>query len=230
MNDTLAVQMGWTRSGPESAVSPVVGVMLMLSITVMIAAIVSAAVGGLSGTEKKAPGAVLDVAMYSAKDYGGFSIPSMTIRHVSGNVLPTKDLQLILYYRSPSGVSIKGNLSGQPAVKGDSSWTEYTPGRFCGVLFINDENRYESGPLMDSDRGSASWFGNESATFRPGDILVTPGRFCGPADPHNTGMEYLFPGIDFDDPAEFPAGSFVTVKIVHVPSGQIIYDRDVVIQ
>ena len=42
-------------------------------------------------------------------------------------------------------------------------------------------------------------------------------------------MEYLFPGIDLSDPDEFPAGSVVTVKIIHTPSGQIIYDKDVVI-
>jgi FlaG/FlaF family flagellin (archaellin) len=213
----------------ESAVSPVVGVMLMLSITVMIAAIVSAAAGGLSGTEKKAPGSILEVNIYSAKDYGEFSVPSLTIRHVSGNVLPTRDLQLILYYRSPSGVSIKGNLSGEHAVEGDSGWTDFSSGQYCGVLFLSDQNRFGSGPVQSSDTGHASWFGNAAATFRPGDILTTPARFCGPSNPGNPSMEYLFPGIDFDDPAEFPAGSVVSVKIIHVPSGQIIYDKDVVI-
>jgi FlaG/FlaF family flagellin (archaellin) len=213
----------------ECAVSPVVGVMLMLAVTVMIAAIVSAAAGGLSGTEKKAPGAILEVNFYAAKDYSGYSIPSMTIKHISGNVLPTKDLQIILYYRAPSGVTIKGNLSGQHAVKGDDSWADYSSGQYCGVLFINDENRFGDGTVQDTETGQASWFGNASATFRPGDILTTPAQYCGPADPHNTGMEYLFPGIDLDDPAEFPAGSVVTVKIIHTPSGQIIYDKDVVI-
>lgn len=214
---------------PDTAVSPVVGVMLMLAITVMIAAIVSAAAGGLSGTEKKAPSAILDVAIYASKDYGGYSIPSMTIKHFSGNVLPTKDLQIILYYRTPSGMTVKGNLSGQYAVSGDSAWSSYTSDQYAGVLFINDENRFGSDTLQNSDKGNANWFGNASATFRPGDILVTPAQYCGPAGPHNTGMEYLFPGVDLDNPDEFPAGSVVTVKIIHVPSGQIIHDKDVVI-
>ena len=39
----------------EEGVSPVVGVMLMLSVTVIIAAIVSAAAGSFSGTGKKPP-------------------------------------------------------------------------------------------------------------------------------------------------------------------------------
>jgi FlaG/FlaF family flagellin (archaellin) len=229
VNHTIGVQMRTRIADRDTAVSPVVGVMLMLSLTVMIAAIVSAAAGGLSGTEKKAPSAILDVTFYAVKDYGGYSLPSLTIKHISGNVLPTKDLQIILYYRSPSGVTVKGNLSGQYAVAGDGSWTDYSSGQYCGVLFINDENRFGGDAVRNTPSGFASWFGNASATFRPGDILTTPAQYCGPAHPHNTGMEYLFPGIDLDNPAEFPAGSVVTVKIIHVPSGQIIYDNDVVI-
>jgi len=41
--------------GIDSAVSPVVGVMLMLAVTVMIAAIVSTYAGGLSGGTEKSP-------------------------------------------------------------------------------------------------------------------------------------------------------------------------------
>ncbi|MCK9579016.1 MAG: type IV pilin N-terminal domain-containing protein [Methanoregula sp.] len=215
----------------DHAVSPVVGVMLMLAITVMIAAIVSAAAGGLSGTEKKAPSAILDVSMYAAKDYGGCTIPSMTIKHISGNVLPTKDLQLITYYRSPSGMTVKGSLNGQQAVSGDDDWGIYTSGKYSGVLFLNDDNRFDlaspAESLQDSDKGFQNWFGNASATFRPGDILVTPAQFCEAADQHNPGMEYLFPGVDLED--DFPVGSTVSVKIIHTPSGQIIYDKDVVI-
>jgi hypothetical protein len=94
------------------------------------------------------------------------------------------------------------------------------------VFFINDENRFGDGMIQDSDKGHASWFGNPSATLRPGDILATPAQLCGAAC-NNPSMEYLFPGINFD--SDFPSGSVVTVKIIHVPSGQIIYDNDVVI-
>ncbi|OPY35512.1 MAG: hypothetical protein A4E35_02337 [Methanoregula sp. PtaU1.Bin051] len=213
----------------DDAVSPVVGVMLMLSITIMIAAIVSAVAGGLSSTDKKAPSAILDVAIYSSMNYGGYSVPALTISHISGNVLPTKDLSIIMYYRNPkTGTVIKGNLSGEHAVEGDG-WTGYSSGQFCGVLFLNDE-RFGN-PVRDDDGGYASWFGNASATFRPGDILVTPGQYCGSTNPHNTGMEYLFPGVDFDPGAgEFPAGYVVNVKIIHTPSGQILLDKDVIIR
>lgn len=211
----------------ETAVSPVVGVMLMLAITVMIAAIVSAAAGGLSGTEKKAPSAILEVNFYSAKDYGGYAIPSMTIKHVSGNVLQTRDLQLITYFRTPSGSTVKGTLSGQEAVKGNDSCTSsFKADKYAGVLFLYDLNRFGTDIIQDSDKGYENWFGNASATFHPGDLLVTTAQLCG-GSTNNPSMDYLFPGVNF--PADFPAGSVVTVKIIHTPSGQIIYDKDVVI-
>lgn len=216
----------------EDAVSPVVGVMLMLAITVMIAAIVSAAAGGLSSTEKKAPNAIIEVGIYAAKEYGGCTIPSMTVKHISGNVLQTKDLQIITYYRAPSGQTVKGSLSGQDAVTGDDDWAGFSSSEYAGVLFLNDIDRFDeitkiSDTIQDTDKGFANWFGNASATFHPGDILVTPAQFCEAADQHNPGMEYLFPGIDLKK--DFRAGSVVTVKIIHTPSGQIIYDKDVVV-
>jgi len=220
----------------DSAVSPVVGVMLMLAVTIMIAAIVSATAGSFSNTEKKAPSAILDVSIYGAKDYGDFSAPTLTIKHVSGNVLQTKDLQIVTYYTVPgSGNISRGSLSGETAVT-------LKNGR-CGTLFINDENRFGTQTVQPlTGGGNGNWFGNASATFRPGDILVTPAQYCKDEDAdvrnpdlhRNPGMEKLFPNVNFiksstKEADEFPAGGVVTVKIIHTPSGQIIFDKDVVI-
>ncbi len=220
----------------DSAVSPVVGVMLMLAVTIMIAAVVSATASNFSGTEKKAPSAILDVSIYSEKLYDGFSTPAMTIRHISGNVLQTKDLQIVTYYTAPNGNISKGSLLGETAV----SLKNYR----CGVMFVNDDTRYETDDRLSSSStgGKANWFGNSSAMFKPGDILVTPAQYCenenaeaGNTDLHqNPGMEALFPNVKFikssaTDEDEFPSGRVVSVKIVHVPSGQIIFDKDVVI-
>lgn len=213
----------------ESAVSPVVGVMLMLAVTIMIAAIVSATAGNFSGTEKKAPSAILDVTIYAAKDYGGYYVPTMTIKHVSGNVLQTKDLQIVTYYTVPgSGNISRGSLMGVKTVdvKNSSGTEQY------GVMFISDETR-----------GSPeTWFGNTTATFKPGDLLVTPAQYCENEDTdaantklhNNPAMVQLFPNVKFiksvdSDANEFVQGGVVTVKIIHTPSGQIIFDKDVVI-
>jgi archaeal type IV pilus assembly protein PilA len=222
----------------EAAVSPVVGVMLMLAVTIMIAAIVSATAGNFSGTEKKAPSAILDVTIYAAKDYGGYYVPTMTIKHVSGNVLQTKDLQIVTYYTVPgSGNISRGSITGEKSVTVDTA----SGNRDYGVLFISN------GDNTPSDQ--TNWFGNASATFKPGDILITPAQYCNetPGEGEqqcNPSMKQLFPNVQFingdtaggscseikgDRTGQFTAGRVVSVKIIHTPSGQIIFDKDVVI-
>jgi hypothetical protein len=228
----------------DSAVSPVVGVMLMLAVTIMIAAIVSATAGSFSTTEKKAPSAILDVSIYGAKDYGGYYSPTMIIRHVSGNVLQTKDLQIVTYYTVPTNGNIsRGSLIGENSVHGMSGWTEFSDSEWCGIMFKTGE---QDNIQSTSSAGYKTWFGNASATFMPGDLLVTPAQYCGNNGDNddavtklhrNPGMEQLFPNVNFvkgssssgEATGEFPAGAVVTVKIIHSPSGQIIFDKDVVI-
>ena len=158
----------------DEGVSPVVGVMLMLSVTVIIAAIVSSAAGGLSGTEKKAPSAILEVHFYENRSYGSFSAPAMTIEHISGNPLQTKDLSITTYFWNESGQLIKGYLIGEKAVPGNDAWSDFGSGMYSGVLFINDPDRFGS-PLQSSNTGYKSWFGNASAVLMAGDVLVDTG-------------------------------------------------------
>jgi FlaG/FlaF family flagellin (archaellin) len=65
----------------QDAVSPVVGVMLMLVVTVIIAAIVSAFAGGLAETEQKAPQITL-TAEANADEY-------ILLEHLGGDPLNT---------------------------------------------------------------------------------------------------------------------------------------------
>ncbi|WP_292366318.1 MULTISPECIES: type IV pilin N-terminal domain-containing protein [unclassified Methanoculleus] len=72
----------------DNAVSPVVGVMLMLVVTVIIAAVVSAFAGGLgSGSEK--PQQVQLRATYSQTD-------GMTIEHLGGDAIATISTNIII--------------------------------------------------------------------------------------------------------------------------------------
>jgi FlaG/FlaF family flagellin (archaellin) len=217
------------REKADAGVSPVIGVMLMLSVTVMIAAIVSAAAGGLSGSREKAPSAILEVHFYDNWSYGSFSAHAMTIEHVSGNPLQTKDLSITTYFRNESGQMIKGYLLGEKSVTGDAAWSDFNSGTYCGVLFINDQNRFGS-PLQGSEKGYKSWFGNASAVLMTGDMLVTPAQFCGPSEPHkNPGLNYILNFDTTDLSSGYRAGAVITTKIVHVPSGQVIFDKDVVV-
>jgi len=215
--------MGFRLFQNDNGVSPVVGVMLMLSVTIIIAAIVSATAGSYSGTQKSAPSAILEVHFYENRSYGDFSTRAMTIEHVSGAPLQTKDMSISTYYRNQSGQLIKGTLLGEKPV-------EIGSGEYAGALYINDEDRFDGSPLQATSSGYQSWFGNSSAVFMAGDILVTPARFCRDETDHeNPGLNYILNLGEKASDDGFKAGDTVSVKIVHVPSGQVIFDKDIVV-
>ncbi|MBQ2772186.1 MAG: type IV pilin [Methanocorpusculum sp.] len=70
----------------EDAVSPVIGVMLMLVVTIVIAAVVAAFAGGLGSDVEMAPTAALDI---DVKSDGTVKIESL-----SGEALVTKDISI----------------------------------------------------------------------------------------------------------------------------------------
>nr|WP_321351190.1 type IV pilin N-terminal domain-containing protein [uncultured Methanoregula sp.] len=69
----------------DKAISPVVGIMLMLVVTVVIAAVVTAYAGGLTGSTKQAPKAIIE-GTYSQTD-------GMKIIHVSGDPVALSEVQ-----------------------------------------------------------------------------------------------------------------------------------------
>ncbi|MEN6609960.1 MAG: type IV pilin N-terminal domain-containing protein [Methanoregulaceae archaeon] len=73
----------------ESAISPVVGVMLMLVVTIIIAALVSAFAGGtVSGTDKTPTATIL--ATYSQSN-------GMTISHNGGDAIPLSTTTILVH-------------------------------------------------------------------------------------------------------------------------------------
>lgn len=72
----------------ENAVSPVVGVMLMLVVTIIIAAVVSAFAGGSLGGATKAPQASIQ-GTYSQTN-------GMTISHAGGDAIPISSTKVFI--------------------------------------------------------------------------------------------------------------------------------------
>ncbi|WP_220681479.1 type IV pilin N-terminal domain-containing protein [Methanofollis formosanus] len=79
----------------ESAVSPVVGVMLMLVVTVIIAAVVSAFAGGMAETQSKTPQVTLN-AKYAQSE-------GLTLYHEGGDTLGIGEFKLLLHPSSNYG-------------------------------------------------------------------------------------------------------------------------------
>ena len=104
----------------EEAVSPVIGVLLMLTMTLIIAAIVNSYAGGLMETESKAPSVTLQ-ASYSIAN-------GMEIRHISGDPLPTESVKLMVRPSESMGKSALQyptvvNKSLITNLTGTQSWT-----------------------------------------------------------------------------------------------------------
>lgn len=72
----------------DNAVSPVVGVMLMLVVTIIIAAVVSAFAGGMTGSQTTTPLVTIS-AEYSVQD-------GMTLKHEGGDTLSIGDFRILL--------------------------------------------------------------------------------------------------------------------------------------
>ncbi|WP_052418816.1 type IV pilin N-terminal domain-containing protein [Methanolacinia paynteri] len=73
----------------ETAVSPVVGVMLMLVVTIIIAAVVSGFAGGFSSSDDSTPNAVISGAYSLSTDV-------LTITHEGGDQLSTQKITIKL--------------------------------------------------------------------------------------------------------------------------------------
>ena len=76
----------------DDAVSPVIGVMLMLVVTIVIAAVVAAFAGGLATETESAPVAVLDADVYAKSGN-----PSLTLRSLSGDALKFDETAVSIY-------------------------------------------------------------------------------------------------------------------------------------
>ncbi|WP_083523497.1 type IV pilin N-terminal domain-containing protein [Methanofollis ethanolicus] len=217
----------------ESAVSPVIGVMLMLVVTIIVAALVSSFSGGLSDSAEPAPTTAFDISIRAGDAVGngaktnapGPAPECVVLTMVSGDTLNSADLKIITTYTVPetyngvplanAGKVIKHTLDG--AIGQTDKW---------------DEN---SDPFIPQVNG----YNLESA----GLSCLTPGYgMVGKGKPYfgtclfKAGEPYWFKdrnpflGFDVTDRTAygFQEGSVVHVTIVHTPSGQTVYDRDVV--
>ncbi|MFA5294816.1 MAG: type IV pilin N-terminal domain-containing protein [Methanoregulaceae archaeon] len=202
----------------EDAVSPVVGVMLMLVVTIIIAAIVSGFAGGLAGGTEKAPQAAIDVKI----EYGDAGMGSMewvmSFEHLGGDPILTKDLALINYWTNSTGYTYREEqkfsselVDTWPADETPIYGSDYV--MMTRVPYLNDLSKgWASEPQMH--------FGN--FTWMSGDTMSTG----------TTAGTVALLGIDdgsggFSD-SDFGEGSVVDVKILHVPSNGFIFDKEVV--
>ena len=223
----------------DDAVSPVIGVMLMIVVTVVIAAVVTAFATGVVGETEPAPVAVLDVEIFSnvfALDRG-LSGPDFWITHLSGDAVDTKDIEIRLSW-THDGCS---HYSTYSAEKFSSQYPNgLESNRATGVGMARNQPMYVKMVGGEGPNGLDHYFG---------DVVLTPGlKLTACADCINYGslspirytkspfMDIVFDNGDIHTDSgdgimeHLKAGTAVDVMIVHLPSNKAIYDNTVVVQ
>lgn len=190
------------------AVSPVIGVMLMLVVTIIVAAAVSAYAGGMVSDQEETPTVQLNVQLKSGDDAQRF-----VITHLGGDPLDTGDLKIITYYHgidkelvSSTEETYKhttdGSLDPSKSANNFDS-TEYTTG-------TGSSNTNDGYPCMISNGVPIKYWGN--STMMPGDVYTTIDALS---------LETVIATQDVNDES-------VEVEIIYIPSGGTLYSGELI--
>lgn len=97
-----------TRKNDEDGISPVIGVMLMLVVTIIVAAVVSGFAGGLVGSQQKSPTLSMDVKIWNTGSYMGSGFTAKVLG--VSQPINSKDLKLVTAWtttmKDPSSVDL----------------------------------------------------------------------------------------------------------------------------
>ena len=132
----------------DDAVSPVIGVMLMLVVTIVIAAVVVMFSTGLAGDTKTTPTALFEVSGTDTFSAGasGEELAYVNIRHKGGDTIPLSDLQITLESVGGSNNGIINALTASDNIGYyDSESGNYVPPEWTQEDYNNNlESRLES--------------------------------------------------------------------------------------
>ena len=211
------------RNKSEDAVSPVIGVMLMIVITVVIAGVIAAFGTGMVTDVEPAPNVVLDVEIINydkqldGMTYTDLSGPDFRITHVSGDTLDTGDIELRFSWTA----------------QGTKYYSSYSANSIDGQQPMYMETAYD----WDIPFGEAE--------LEPGFVIKTRVKFLGSVTTDsgqhigsrymdqifNNGVVIAENSLTQKGIMEFlEKGTKVDVTILHTPSNSIIYDKAVYVK
>jgi len=226
----------------EHAVSPVVGVMLMLVVTIIIAAVVSAFAGGMATGKEKAPQVSLETHItFGDSMMTGTAGPVFIMKHMGGDPINTKDVKLVTSWVNATGVyNVQSTVA--PTWNSTDKATYYTNGAETGesnytLSSLNTHYSAWGGEVyynvpylavagQPPATGNATldtplWFGNY--VFKAGDVIK--------ADTDNTvggsvaGQNMATPIIKYGN--LLTRNDIVNVKLIDLKSGTTIYSKDI---
>ncbi len=223
----------------EDAVSPVVGVMLMLVVTIIIAAVVSAYAGGLSQGTQKAPTASMQCRVSNDGTWGGSTFDLVILG--MDPAVPSKDVKIITSWKAKDGtnnvVTITGpNTTGTPNVHFTGGSYQAPLGFGPGVsqsMFSGSyypDQHFGNYTLVAGTRMHNSAYGWNPTYGGYGVDVFSRYRYT---DGNHYAYETDMDGMQAILGKEWwhlRPGDFVQVKLVHIPSGKIIFDTTTVVE
>ena len=237
----------------DDAVSPVLGVMLMVVITVVIGAVIAAFAKGMVADTEPTPNAVLKVEILSnslaleadGKIYAG---PDFQITHISGDAVDTGDIEIQLSW-THDGCSHYSTYSAEQVyakypIKTDMYGMEIGGIKSNGNLGVGME-RYQPMYVKSTMPGGK---GPNGLDHYFGEVTLTPGlkltastdciNYINGKTPYQKSpfMNIIFDNGNIETAGEngimshLTPGTVVDVMIIHLPSDKAIYDKKVTVQ
>lgn len=245
-----------SKNTGEDAVSPVVGVMLLLVVTVIIAAVVATFASGLVTTQQTVPTLAADVEIVSVDSYAttsGIGKFEMKVIAVSEDI-PTKDLKLVTKYTTTNRTNPSEKISGGATVYGKTLNTQYQ-----AIWWSNDENRVKTTDYSYNSpvgygagvHGVAMNSGNFKENQHFGSYALKEGTYMqsvggvstiysddGSKRNLKTTQDYIDASYEGDaldavlgeEWTHLQPGDTVDVTLIHVPTNGVIYSNTVVIK
>lgn len=221
-----------TQKKSDDAVSPVIGVMLMVVITVVIAGVIAAFGTGMVGNTEPAPSAMLEVEiinfdkMMDGGNYPNLMAPDFRITHLSGDPIDTGDIELRFSWTDSNKVKHSSTYSATSVEGVDVMYLEVP-----GVIAVNaGGTNLEGVPFGEAE-------------LKTGYTVKTVSKALGNvADGDTQHHKSKYMDYIFNNGQENPAGTTngvmdwlekgtkVDVTILHIPSNTIIYDKAVIVK
>jgi len=209
----------------DQGVSPVIGVILMVALTVLLAAIIGAFVFGI-GTPEKAPYTAIGIESvegnrtgsgvdFKAEFYGN----KIVLGHRGGDILHAQDIRAI----------IMGYGIAYPKTMNKTTALEQGLLVERDITVTYDDLTGRSYPGHDGQRKDLYFLGEEDLEF----AKIVPG------DRWSTGDTILLSGGDgrveanintVDQKWQLKPDTVVTIKIIYIPSGLILGDTTAVVR
>lgn len=241
----------------ETAVSPVVGIMLMLVVTIIIAAVVSGFAGSLTSNEQKAPQAAIETTISNTGLYMGSQF-LMEVKGVS-DPINTKDLKLVTKWATTCkvtgdpgytqcteiGQKISGGNTSLPNVLNTvfSSGSYHYPAPIGFGPGVKEWSMYQY-VLPEQFWGNFTiTSGTRVRAYPVGPFTAYSGGAAaggyGPVSAtykYADGSTWTSGNIDSMQAVlgggweNLRAGDIVTVKLIHIPSGKAVYDAQISVE